>query len=325
ATVNTTTGARISELGWSGSGGGWSNSSFGTTNFNTLPSWQVGTGVPTTINHRLVPDIAAQADGSGGAFYLFYNGGLYGVNGTSCSSPYLTSSFATLEQRLALLGLTVAGPAGRLGRVANLIYAMNGRADVWYDVTSGSSNGTLPSGATSNAAVGWDFETGWGAPNFDALYNVLATRPVSGTVTLQNYPPGPTGVTVTVKLYQAGTSILVDTQTTTLNSSGAFTVNSQAPSGNYDIYVKTSHWLRKKVTNQSFGLNGVSGLAYSLPNGDVNGDNSVSLADFGQLKLAYGSTSSSGNWNPNADLDGNGSVGLSDFGILKLNYGKSGD
>lgn len=73
------------------------------------------------------------------------------------------------------------------------------------------------------------------------------------------------------------------------------------------------------------GMYGVSGLSFSLLNGDINGDNTVSLADFGQLKLAYGSVAGNSNWNPNADLDGNGSVGLSDFGILKLNYGTTGD
>jgi len=60
----------------------------------------------------------------------------------------------------------------------------------------------------------------------------------------------------------------------------------------------------------------VSSLSFSLINGDINGDNAISLADFGGLKLAYGSTPSSGNWNPNADLDGNGSVGLGDFGVF---------
>jgi len=130
---------------------------------------------------------------------------------------------------------------------------------------------------------------------------------------------------VTVQLYKAGTGTLVDTKTATLNSSGSFSISSQAPIASYDVYVKASHWLRRKLTNQTFGTGALSGLSFSLLNGDVNGDNSVSLADFGQLKLAYGSTPSSGNWNPNADLDGNGSVGLSDFGILKLNYGKGGD
>jgi len=326
ATVNTSTGARISEVGWGGSGGGWyvAASGYPTYSFDTLPSWQSGNGVPTTIDHRLVPDIALQ----GGDTWSFILGGSVntGWEGTSFASPFCAGCLTTMEQRLAALNLSAAGSPGRLGRINDMIYAENGRSDVWYDITSGNnSNPTLPDGTQSTAHTGWDFVTGWGAPNFDAWFNVLSTRSVSGTVTLQNYPPGANGVSITVQLYQAGTSTLVDTKTTTLNASGNFTVTSQAPGGNYDIYVKASHWLRRKVTNKAFGLGGVSSLSFSLINGDINGDNTISLADFGQLKAAYGSVPGNGNWNPNADLDGNGSVGLSDFGILKLHYGTSGD
>jgi len=318
ATVNGTTGARISEVAWSGSGGGWSTTSWGTTNFNLLPSWQHGNNVPTNINFRLVPDIALQG---GDVWIVIINGAENnGYIGTSFASPFCASGLASLEQRLAALGLP-----SRLGRINDLVYSENGRSDVWYDITTGGSNGTLPNGATGSPAVGWDFVTGWGAPNFDGWYTAISSRPVSGTVTLQNYNPSPAGVSVTVQLYQAGTSTLVDTKTTTLDSGGNFTATSQAPVGNYDVYVKAPHWLRKKVTNKTFGASGVSGLSFSLINGDINGDNTISLADFGQLKAAYGSVPGNSNWNANADLDGNGSVGLSDFGILKAHYGMGGD
>lgn len=165
ANVNTTTGVRISETGWSGSGGGWTTQG---DSINVLPSWQHGTGVPTGNNHRLVPDIAAHSASSGGAFYVYTNGGWYGISGTSCASPYMASSITTLEQRLAAAGMTA-----RLGRMQDMIYAQNGRSDVWYDITSGN-NGTLPDGSSSSAHAGWDFVTGWGAPNFDAWYNALA-------------------------------------------------------------------------------------------------------------------------------------------------------
>ncbi|HTQ10777.1 MAG TPA: dockerin type I repeat-containing protein, partial [Fimbriimonadaceae bacterium] len=129
---------------------------------------------------------------------------------------------------------------------------------------------------------------------------------------------------LTVEIRSHGSSTDLNTYVITPNSGGQFSFLAPAP-GNYDFAFKASHWLKRLVSNVTVTGSGASGLTPSLINGDINGDNQVSLADFGQLKLAYGSTSSSGNWNPNADLDGNGSVGLSDFGILKLNYGKSGD
>ena len=54
----------------------------------------------------------------------------------------------------------------------NVIYAQNGRTDVWFDVVTGS-NGTLPSainGSTSSVCTAkWDTVTGWGAMNVDAF------------------------------------------------------------------------------------------------------------------------------------------------------------
>lgn len=172
ATVNTTTGVRISEVGWNGSGGGWSNNAAA---FNIRPTWQgatlTGPGVPPgSINHHLQPDIAEQAAATNGAFYTYINSGqLTAFDGTSCASPSAAGSLGTVEQRMAAVGL-----ANRFGRIADLIYSMNGRSDVFFDITSGN-NGTLPNGSASNATTGWDTVTGWGAPNWEGFYNAVGT------------------------------------------------------------------------------------------------------------------------------------------------------
>jgi hypothetical protein len=82
-----------------------------------------------------------------------------------------TGCLATLAQRLEAAGLNP-----RLGRINDFIYSLNGDPTVFLDITSGS-NGILPDGSTSTAHAGWDFVTGWGAPDFDGLYNaILATN-----------------------------------------------------------------------------------------------------------------------------------------------------
>lgn len=178
ADVNSTTGARNTETGWSGSGGGWV---YNTLSWNVLPSWQHGNGVPTTINRRLVPDIALHAAGSNrnaGAYYIYYNGALYSFLGTSCASPLFAGSMGVVEQRLVS-----GGKAARQGRLQDFLYSKNGAAPIFFDVTSGS-NGKLPknansntlNGTTSSAKAGWDYVTGWGSINFDALYDALAAR-----------------------------------------------------------------------------------------------------------------------------------------------------
>ncbi len=166
ASVDNVTGARITEVGWSGSGGGWSTKA---VPFNKLPPWQVGNGVPTGINFRLNPDISLHAAGPQGAYFFVFNGVLGGgSDGTSFSSPVCAGNFIILEQRLEAAGLTA-----RLGRVSDAIYAMNGRPDVWLDILSGA-NGTLPNGQQGVCTPGWDFVTGWGAPDYDGMFNVLS-------------------------------------------------------------------------------------------------------------------------------------------------------
>ncbi len=177
ASVNTS-GTRISEVGWNSGGGGWSTN---TASFNVLPSWQHGTGVPTTINHRLVPDVALHASGtqtsSGGAYSFYFNGSIQsGYIGTSFASPVYAGSLGVSEQSIIAQGGLPANGAGkrRFGRIQDLFYSQNMRSDVWLDITSGQ-NGKLPNGATSVAGAGWDYVTGLGVINF----NTFVTTQVS--------------------------------------------------------------------------------------------------------------------------------------------------
>ncbi len=161
-------GVRTSEVGWSGSGGGWSTNS---ATFNVRPSYQVGNGVPTNINFRMLPDVALHASSSSGAYQFYLNGSLTsGYIGTSFACPVFAGSLAVAEQKIISQGGLAPNGAGkqRFGRIQDLFYSQNGRSDVWYDVTSGS-NGTLPNGTTSSAHSGWDMVTGWGAIDFGAF------------------------------------------------------------------------------------------------------------------------------------------------------------
>ena len=184
ATVNGS-GVRTSEVAWSGSGGGWSTKSI---SFNVLPSWQHGTGVPTTINKRLVPDVALNASGSSGAYYFYYNGSLSsGSVGTSFASPVFAGSLAVTEQQIISQGGLPPDGAGkqRFGRIQDLFYSQNGRSDVWYDITSGSI-GTLPDGTTATAGTAWDFCTGWGAINFNAFGATQVNDSCSGATVIRS-------------------------------------------------------------------------------------------------------------------------------------------
>ena len=72
-------------------------------------------------------------------------------------------------------------------------------------------------------------------------------------------------------------------------------------------------------------LPSTGGAAVSLMNGDIDGDNEVTLHDFGLLVRAFGTVPGDALWDANADLDGDGEVTLFDFGIVVGSFGLSGE
>jgi hypothetical protein len=191
----------------------------------------------------------------------------------------------------------------------------------WTTLDTAYSVTTAPGGATIIVGVG---RPNGGTQGFIATINSRQT--ISGTINLQDYGAA-AGTHVPVEIRNVGSTVPIDSQVVTLDAGGNFSFDTHIiiPPGNYDIAAKGSHWLRRTLTSQPLGYTGLSGLSFSLINGDVNGDNHITLGDFGQLRAAFGSSSGSGNWNPNADLNGDGVVSLADFGILRRNFGQDGD
>ena len=176
ANVQSGTGVRITETGWSGSGGGWSTN---TNAINVRPAWQTGTGVPAINafnNKRLVPDVGFHASGPSGAYQFYSGGSLVSAIGTSFASPIVAGALAITEQYIISLGGLTPDGLGhrRFGRIQNLIYSQNGDPTIWFDIVSGG-NGNLPSGqGASTAHAGWDTVCGWGPMNFGAFAPVAA-------------------------------------------------------------------------------------------------------------------------------------------------------
>jgi subtilase family serine protease len=197
-----------SETGWSQSGGGYtSQAPF------ARPSYQTGRGVPTTINFRMIPDIALHSAGANNAgAYVFYQAGTLQTQyvGTSFAAPLCAGSLAVVEEYLINNNaLPLINGHYRLGRLNDTLYAFNGRNDVFHDITSGhnAASSTFPSGFSCTSF--WDLVTGWGSLDFNNLALALAT-PLSVSVT-------PTGVQV-----PAGTGRIMSA---TVHGSGVPTVN----------------------------------------------------------------------------------------------------
>jgi hypothetical protein len=152
-----------------------------------------------------------------------------------------------------------------------------------------------------------------------------APAPISGTIALGDFEGPAANPTATIELRPTAGGASAFFSGVTIAVDGSFSFNTTLR-GSYDVYVKSSHWLRKKLAGSiSIGAAGVSGLSFGLVNGDVNGDNVVDIGDYSGLSGAFGSQPGDGTWNANADLNGDLSVDIGDFAILSANFGQAGD
>ncbi len=157
-----------------------------------------------------------------------------------------------------------------------------------------------------------------------ATFTVLQPK-ISGHVSLGDYGGDVTIPQFVVEVRDSGGNV-VESVTTNLDASGNFLINQTVPAGTYTVAIKgTARFLRQTQTGLVLANSGLTGLSFSLTNGDADGDNSVGPSDLNLLRSAFGSTPTSPNWNPNADLDGDGQVGPNDLNIIRSHFGASGD
>jgi hypothetical protein len=147
---------------------------------------------------------------------------------------------------------------------------------------------------------------------------------VSGSVTLQNFLATPVGVPVTIVVRSPGSTTAIETHVVNLGAGGSFSFETTLV-GTFDIAVKGSHWLRKRLQGVSIGSGGVSGLAFSLINGDALADNRVNGSDLTAISYAWRTTPGMPKWNPNADLNGDLRINGSDWVIASMNWRVAGD
>lgn len=147
---------------------------------------------------------------------------------------------------------------------------------------------------------------------------------ITGYVHLDDWVGIVAGQEVEVDIKDTGGGLLVPNKTF-LDSLGNFSVGSPAlPPGSYRLTVKAPHWLSQTI-NITISASGSSGSGFSLLNGDVNGNNQVTLSsDFTILINANGSHAGDAAYDARADLNGDGVVDQADFDIFRKNLNKVG-
>jgi kumamolisin len=154
-----TSGAYFKEAVWgspideTGTGGGPSQ-------VFPIPDWQKDVEQDAGHGFRQVPDVAADADPITG-FHIVFGGEDTQVGGTSAATPLWAATVALINQDLKKKSLRQVGFANPA------IYWMGANqsklpTSPFHDVTVGNNLAYV-------AAKGWDFGTGWGSMDADAL------------------------------------------------------------------------------------------------------------------------------------------------------------
>ncbi len=163
----------------------------------------------------------------------------------------------------------------------------------------------------------------------DTLSDLVVLR---GRVELKGYTGEANRRPVTVELREPGTTTALETITTVLAPDGEFALLTRLQ-GSYDIAIKGQTHLRRVKPGIVLGEDGAWAGQVSLVNGDIDGDNAVTVFDYSVLSDSFDLTSESANWNvengsgiapERADLDGDGAITVFDYSILSNHFDQVG-
>ena len=182
-TLSLDSSGNLSEIGWSGSGGGVSV-------FEPKPSYQNGVVTQSTTK-RSLPDVAFDGDPNTGVpVYASFSNGTANpwsqIGGTSLSCPSWAAIVSIVDQARSQNGLgSLDGPTQMLPMLYQLKVS---NPSAFHDITLGNNG--------SPAGPGYDLVTGLGSPVVNVLVSGLsgATSSASKLVILQSPTAGTAGV-----------------------------------------------------------------------------------------------------------------------------------
>lgn len=249
-----------------------------------------------------------------------YTGGTDGpVRSYTSAGAVISNPFCAFPA--AASGTLVALSNGAPGLTA-FGYALNGGS--LYTMTSTGVRATIGTGFATNASdlvVGPDGALYVSDFASDRVLRIApnATRTLSGRVVFNDFAFGTPPTSVDILVRNPVTEAVVNTTSVTLGANGEFSVTVPA-SGVFNVSTKTRAWLRRSAIADARTAD-ASALTINLINGDIDGDDSISILDYISLSAAFGTELGSPGWDPLNDLDGDDLVSILDYIILSSNYG----
>lgn len=164
------------------------------------------------------------------------------------------------------------------------------------------------------------FAANWNLSGIGLAVEAKAT--ISGTVVFEDYEGTGVNRPVTFEVYDGAN--LLDTVNAVLvpnaGSPTAYSIQTSAHGSNLTLKARGSRWLKQAVSGVDTSAGPISGVNYSLINGDVDQDGEITLSDIdiviGQYGTGFPDTSPE-----DADVNGTLEVELTDIDIVIANYG----
>lgn len=294
---------------------------------------QINTGSPSLPN-RVITSISVNPSNK--------NDVVITVSGTGSGHVYRCAD--TTAATRVWTNLSGSGLTGLPDIPANMLARdPNAPQTVWYVATD------VGVFATGNAGATWANATGpLGLPNTQVndvkavpgtgrlmaatygrgMWYIQLTnlQTVSGTVDLRDFLAGAGPRNVTFEFRNPGSTVPVYSVTLPSGGGGSQGFAIGVPlMGTYDMAVKGTNWLRQRIANITITPVGVTGLAFSLANGDVDGDNEVAIGDYAMLSSGFGLGLGDPGFIVTSDLNGDDTTDIGDFAILSSYFGLMGN
>lgn len=165
------------------------------------------------------------------------------------------------------------------------------------------------------------FQSGTSCGDMRILPLVPTTVTISGSVSFQDFPPGPNGQKASVTFFYEGRP-QETINNVSIASNGTFSVQTSRR-GLTSVGVKGTHWLRA-TANVTITDAGGTIAPISMPNGDCDGNNIVGTDDYLIINDSFDKSIGDVGFDARGDLDGSGYVGTDDYLILNKNFDDSG-
>ncbi|HLO99520.1 MAG TPA: hypothetical protein VK171_13075 [Fimbriimonas sp.] len=245
-------------------------------------------------------------------------------------SPNNATQGQTLNVTVTGTGLFDPGAGYPNHLTANFGANITVNSVTWANATTATVNITVGAGAATGArTVSVTNPDGQSASSSFTVNT--GNISIAGTINLPGWIGTGAGVGApqfVFELRNATTNAVLATQTVTLGAGNTFNWSVAQPGNTqYKLWIKGVKRFLGVVQTINTNASGVSGLAYTLPNGDIDGNNIVSTSDYNALRAAWGATSSNANWATYqwSDLDGNGFVGTADYNLMRASWGSVGN